>query len=412
MPLKGRVYTPAHNNKNTVFVMHVLNKATALPFAFGFCAVVVTQVAQMQPKTMHATTTAQTFTSFSALVNPEDVSASETDDSPETNPISFSQQTLGSVGFDTPAESVADSFQVLTPTELQSLSQDDLLNYMLDFRHHHMFDTDFMAKEYALFQDVLNWEPFAALDYMVSIGHDASSEFFYNFLYTDFMVYQGKSQDVIDYLNRFGPNVALLHLVTYANLSSEISAQVQRDVLTEYRLGNVDYHGILRAAGWDAQLTQDEKISAFLNTVPEFVSEPYNLVTDIVKMNAPSTYPKLIEYLERGQDRYRLYREMRSLPNLDLHFAVDQLMARQATMAFDDQVQVALIALEHGHYEALSFLLDSTGDRPTRMRSPINVERAITSAVLAPDYVDVTLEWVAENIDALRFNPNSKKFEY
>jgi len=327
------------------------------------------------------------------------------------------------VNIDSTIDTLDSNFQIANPvnssnhfiehtkTELSALNQDELLAYMLNYRQEFLFDTDFMAREYQLFQNVLELEPFAALDYMIAIGHDASSEFFYNFLYTDFMIHNGKSDDVVDYINRFGPQSDLLTLVVFAELTEEISPHIRREVLNEYILGNVDYHSIISAAQWDIELTEDEKVSAFLNTTPGYVNDPYDLISGIVALDNPSTYSHLNRYLENHPDKYRLYSIIKTLTDLNLVSTVDNMMYRHDNYSVDDQIQIALIALDFGHYDALEFLI-RIAKEPVITNRPINIDYVILNHISAPPYINKTIDWAAEEVHSFKFNPFTKMYEY
>lgn len=326
-------------------------------------------------------------------------------------PSEAANQTVPSVFELANATSPDQSFADRTQAELMNLSHDELFNYMMDYRQYHLFDANFMGEEYDLFRFVLDVEPFAALDYMIAIGHDTTSEFFYQFLYSDFMINEGKSTEVVDYINRFGPNVALMNLVVYANLTDQISPLVQRDILNEYVLGNVDYYRIIEYSQWDDLLSTDDKVQAFLNTVPEYVEDPYDLLVDVVAMNNPSTFDHLARYIEVHPDRYRLYGAIKTLDTLDLQPTIDRLMARFPTLEINDQVQTALIAMQSGNRDALRFLLDAS-QQPLILYRAINVEFNVLGAIQTPDYINKTMSWAREHVDALVFNPFTGKFEY
>jgi hypothetical protein len=379
--------------------MTVVSKFTVVPLVFLSAVALVTA---LKPNTLTSVTLnnelaedARSFISsdWTAQYRPFESDSSQIDGTP-TQPLQ-----------------VDNVFHLLVEAELARLSQDELLMYMLEFRNQRLFETDFMAEEYRLFQTVLDVEPYAALDYMVAIGHDASSEFFYNFLYTDFMVNDGKSDEVVEYINRFGPDVSLMNLITFANLTDHVSTHVRREVLNEYILGNAEYHNIIKIAQWQDDLTPDEKVTAFINTVPVYVEDAYGLIRDVVALDNPSTYDHLLQFLIEHPDRYRLYRLMRSLNGIDIYPIVEQLMTQFDTMTINGQIQTALIAIDFGVVEALNFLATSA-QKPLILSRPINVEYAVLAAVKSPDYVDKNLTWVATNVDAFVFNPYTRKFEY
>lgn len=305
----------------------------------------------------------------------------------------------------------AEEFNEKSELELQSLHREALLNYFLSYREHHQFDQDFPAKEYQMFQSALEFEPNAALDYMVAIGHDASSEFFYQFLYSDFMVHQGKADVVIDYINQYGATVPLMNLVTFANLEAAISPLVQRDILNEYIAGNAEYHKVIQYAQWDSLLTPDEKVTAFLATSPDLIEDPYDLISDIVRLENPATYAHLARFIERHPDRYRLYHAMKNLDSLDLTPTVLGLMNDLNQMAQNDQIQTALIALDFGSKKALT-LLASAAESPLMLSRSINVAFIVKDSVQVPDYIDSDLTWIAQNGESLAFNSFTGKYEY
>lgn len=298
-----------------------------------------------------------------------------------------------------------------TTAELQQLDSEELVTFMLNYRTQHQFDVDFMAQEYQLFQSLLDIEPFAAFDYMIAIGHDSSTEFFFNFLYSDFMVHDGRADEVIDYLNINGPELSLMNLVAFANMTDRLSSMVQQAVLDEYLAGNISYHRIIRAAQWDSRLTPLDRVTAFMNTNPVLTEDPYDLIKEVVELNKPSTFPHLLRYLTEHPDRYRLYQAIRQLEGISLSFEVDQMMADFDQMSFNNQVQSALIALDFGHYDALKFLLN-VAKAPVVLDRPLNVEYSVLHRIKAPDYVDKSLQWAIEHFDLLTFNPYSGRFEY
>jgi len=365
--------------------------------AFGFVLTLHTQDFSASAQTNSQTTTKLAF--------------KESGQNPEETTQSSAQQERRLVLTNEPFTPSDTSFTDLSWPELRSLSQEELLNYMLDYRYNHLFETDYMAREYELFRYILEFEPFAALDYMVAIGHDASSEFFYNFLYSDFVVNNGKGPEVVDYINRFGPQVNLMNLIVFANLAGNISEHVRQEILTEYVLGNADYHAIIKAAQWMEDLTADQRMTAFLNTTPEFVDDPYDLIKSIVAMNDPASYEHLKRYLIEHPDKFRLYSLVRTLTDLPLDNLVTTQMQGFLSLTFDDQIQSALMALDFGNIAALKFLCERA-QQPIILRHPINVEYNVLKAVSTPGYIEKNLSWIEKNLSSLSFNPFTKKFEY
>jgi hypothetical protein len=393
--------------------MTVVTKLASIPVFFLAVAAVVISVNSHRPSSLDSYEALQSNfsqSSFLPAASMRHVTESRMANTAEINKANEAKD--GEDNEDETTYSVDQfDFQLLTNVELRTLTHEELLGYMLDFRRFQLFETDFMSKEYQLFQAVLDIEPFAAIDYMVSIGHDASSEFFYNFLYSDFMIHDGKSDDVVEYINRFGPHVNLLNLIAFANLTDGIAPHVRYEVLSEYVLGNVDYHSIIKFSQWDTELTDDDKIKAFLNTVPTYIEDPYELISDIAKINNPSTYKHLKQFLMEHPDRYRLFHVIKEMPDIDLYSVATTLMNEHSLMDVNDKVQSALIAIHYGDKHALRYLVN-VAQKPLILKRPINVEYAILKAVTAPEYVTKTLAWAESELESLSFNPFTEKFEF
>jgi hypothetical protein len=304
------------------------------------------------------------------------------------------------------------NFSPLTTGELQNLSGDELFDYMLLFRENNKDNAEFRSEEYQLFRLALRIDSTAALDYFVALHTQENSEFYYNFIYNDFMVHEGRTLEVIDYLNRFGPNPQLLNLVVFADRFNEIDATIQREVVNEFQLGNMDYYHILKAARWYDDLPIQEKTLAFVRSNPIFVRDPFELIKEMTLYESDrEVQEKLIEYLTVHDEKYSIYSLIKRRTAIKLEPIVSKLMSESDQYPLQQQIQIALMGLDFGRLDALRFLIQSEREFHA-ISNAVNVRFFIMEHIEAPPYIDKTIDWLDENMAYFRFNPYSGKFEY
>jgi len=178
-----------------------------------------------------------------------------------------------------------------------------------------------------------------------------------------------------------------------------------------------DYKLLVRIVvnrGWE----QDAKPilrSALLSALLDPNSTPYvhvEWIRAMVKLEDPSIYPYLREYLIRGRNKEHTYNAIQKLPMIDLAGAVTAAWAQAATDP-DTSPLFAQIAAEYGLQDALSFLVKAA-TQPTPEKGARDTRAAASKAFrtvtdfTGPD--DQLQKWFEEKRLLLEFDSEKHKF--
>ena len=135
--------------------------------------------------------------------------------------------------------------------------------------------------------------------------------------------------------------------------------------------------------------------------------------TAVANLNDPETYPLLRNYFIEGPNGNTTYNSIKHLPIEDMPGAVAEAWERCKYGDSFGVYQMAIIALEYGHIDALAVLIE-TLTSGTKKPYHDHVIRDIRPALLM--HVDFRgsneelAQWFEKNRDNLRFDKEAKKF--
>lgn len=142
---------------------------------------------------------------------------------------------------------------------------------------------------------------------------------------------------------------------------------------------------------------------------------PQDWIEAVVELRDPATYDALTQYLVHAPGRLRTYQQIRDLPGIDLRDAVARAWAQGKNEHHFERLQAATIAVDYGHEDALSLLIDQLKDdqqgHPFHVFGPVGDVRS--TVLLHIDFHGTNAEireWYKENRGKLRFDDAKKRF--
>jgi len=138
---------------------------------------------------------------------------------------------------------------------------------------------------------------------------------------------------------------------------------------------------------------------------------PTDWITAVASLSDSNSFPLLREYFINGENKYWTYNAIKHLPIENLSGAVDEAWQRSKNGDDCNRRYMALIALEYGHMDALSALIDIlTSVQSDNYGNAQEIRPAIFRVVDFRGSNEELAQWFRANRDNLRFDPKTRKF--
>jgi hypothetical protein len=137
---------------------------------------------------------------------------------------------------------------------------------------------------------------------------------------------------------------------------------------------------------------------------------PPEWVRTVASFEDPATYEALVNYFIHGAHRHDTYKALKNLPAIDLTDAVGRAWREARWDNPWETRQMAEIAMQHGHIDALGYLveqLDDDGFAPLGFSRARGLVLIYTEARGTNEDIRV---WFDENRDKLVFDPGTRKY--
>lgn len=170
------------------------------------------------------------------------------------------------------------------------------------------------------------------------------------------------------------------------------------------------YHELVRVIiqrGWESDaknilLTELKNSGQYL---------PIEWITAVANLNDSNSYPLLRDYFIKGQNKYQTFKAIKGLPIENISEAVDEAWQKSKNGDDCNRQYMAMVALEYGHVDALSTLIDVlTSGEANNSWTSHEIRPAILRVVDFRGSNEDLAQWFRTNRDKLRFDPKTKKF--
>ncbi len=168
--------------------------------------------------------------------------------------------------------------------------------------------------------------------------------------------------------------------------------------------------GLVVDRGWEAD-ARDHIIQVLAN---DQASAPWVWTSALARLEDPATYDVLRHQLVRTRCNRAYYELLHDLPGINLDAAVAQAWRRvQAGPLHERELRnVSLIAVRHGHAEALGVLIQAlpTGDDAVADSTARQTRRAVMEHTGVDAENRDLKDWWEQHRDAIDFNPQTQQF--
>jgi hypothetical protein len=343
--------------------------------------------------------------------------------------VETNSQLVESTEVETPSTNetsqIADEFRELSLDELRTMSLSDLEFYLSDFRWVHQGDADFEALEEALLMAVFEFNPEVVFSYVSEYYVLMDDAQLAPPALISTLIYDTPEEELKLAFNRYidaYQTLPVFWLVTQAMRTEmadffltgsieSVPAVVSKYSINGFLDGQVSQYVLASALNPPGTISDEQLVSAFLNTPPRTVDEGMDeLIFDVIQLRDDRTYPHLLECLKYQPKKLNIYRSLKFLEGIQLEAAVDDMMSNFQSLSEQDKVYVSLIALDYGYKSALTFLLDYP---EKRFEGPVavNIEFVLKQKIQKPaGEVESVIDWAKQHLNEFRYDSELKKF--
>ena len=185
-------------------------------------------------------------------------------------------------------------------------------------------------------------------------------------------------------------------------LATEEHKKLILDALPDYN----DFVKVVLDKGWeqDAKAILVEEVAAR----PRFL--PTEWIEAVAHLKDPETYDDLKAYFINGPNRGWTYKSIRHLPGFDLREAVAQAWEKTKSGKGWEAKDVAVIAVQHGHLDALEYLVRWLAEYPDDEPKVYGARSTILHHIPFRGSNEAIAEWFEKNKNQLVWDPKTKKF--
>ena len=211
---------------------------------------------------------------------------------------------------------------------------------------------------------------------------------------------------LLDTWNSHGRNVAPIYL---EHALVHIATEKDKQLIVEALPANHSLVRVISRKGWEA--AAKDTLTSVLASRPNILHPDWIEAT--ARLRDPNTYEDLMAYLVKGANPHRTYESIRSVPGLDVSGAVAEAWA--AARSRRDSLTkfwIAVIAVEHGHLDALEYLVAFYEQKP-KLAFGWQSKRAgsvIRSRASFSGPMEEVGNWFKKNKNNLEFDAHGKKF--
>lgn len=188
---------------------------------------------------------------------------------------------------------------------------------------------------------------------------------------------------------------------------NRLATERSKDLVLKNLADHKGMAGVVLRRGWAA----DARQTLLDGLRGEYV--PCEWITALASLQDTNTYPALLEFLEKGQNRSQTYDSIQHLPGIDLAPSVARAWERARFGHRWEANGMALIALRYGHTNALESLM-RTLQLPSAQENSYETTRTLdalweyTEAAGSPDELKA---WYDANKTNIVFDAATKKFK-
>ncbi len=256
----------------------------------------------------------------------------------------------------------------------------------------------------------LSLAPKTTLDFYLALpsNDQAEEDLFFNFLMWE---YPNTNQVISQALNE-GVLVSPMGWILLGETGGyeNIADGLRQSMVTGLAQGDSSMYFYLTQAHWTADIGAHEWVSLFMAADPGDLSFDIDIVMRVLALDLPETYAQLAAFVEFHPMRYRIYQALKRNVSIDLQPTLDRLTEKLPGMEPDQQLLAGLICAQSGRKSALQFVLQHP-DTFANAGADLNVKRIALRLVNLPADTEDGLAWTLANLDRLRFNPTSQRFE-
>lgn len=187
---------------------------------------------------------------------------------------------------------------------------------------------------------------------------------------------------------------------------NRLATERSKDLVLKNLAMHKEMAGVVLRRGWAA----DARQTLLDGLQGEYV--PCEWITALASLRDTNTYPAMLEFLEKGQNRSQTYDSIQHLPGIDLAPSVAAAWERARFGHRWEANGMAMIALRYGHTSALEALLRSL-QLPSTQENSYETTRILdalwehTETTGSPDELKA---WYEANKTNLVFDAATKKF--
>ena len=212
---------------------------------------------------------------------------------------------------------------------------------------------------------------------------------------------------LIDGLDRYGDTHGLsggnYHLMPAVDM---LATDRDRDLI----LKNLPrHHGLVSLVlshGWEKQA--QSTLIAELDHARRFIAPDW--IGAIARLEDPTTFDALKEHFVLGSSKVAVHDILKRLPGIDLREAVRQAWRNSSDLESWDKEDVATVAVEYGHVDALAYLAETVLKPPDRHRSYESRHYSLVWHVPNKGTIRETAKWILQNEARLKFDKDSKRY--
>lgn len=189
----------------------------------------------------------------------------------------------------------------------------------------------------------------------------------------------------------------------------QLATDADRDLILKALPTHPRLVSLVLEKGW-AEDARDILITELKNSPASSLNTDW--IKAVVSLNDPSTYDLLTQYLVNSNNPSYVYELIERLPDIKLDDAVAQAWTKAKTAGHDFQIaQMAPIALDYGHQDAIDALIEILKKPPTRFFSSLNPRLTLITHLDFRGSNEELFRWYEENKNALVFDPGTKRFK-
>lgn len=179
-----------------------------------------------------------------------------------------------------------------------------------------------------------------------------------------------------------------------------------KDLILDRLLDHHELVEIVDDRGW-AEDARDTLLIG-LQSVGDYY--PSEWIDCVVSFNDPTTYPLLEDYFVYGNNHSQTYESIRNLPDFDLDTAVAKMWKQAGSIRNDcDSSQTAIIAAEHGHFDALDSLIITLNNDPTDWEQK-SIRKAIYHLTDYRGPISGISDWYNSHKASLEYDPEQRHY--